>query len=369
MNNNILLVDDDINLLNSLNRNLEKKFNITTVTGGMEGIKEIDNKQKFAVIIADMMMPGMNGIEFLTIARQKTPDSIRMMITGKADLGIAVNAINAGNIFRFIVKPVSHEDIAKIINAGIKQYDLISVEKELLEKTLRGSIKILTEILSILNPHAFSKTSRIIRLAKKIAKKMHYKNLWQIEIAAMLSQIGYITIPEEILLKLFENEALSTKETQLINSCPEIAYTLISKIPRMNEIAEIIRYQNKRYDGGDIPLGSRILKVVNDFDTLSIKKKSTQEILLDMKNRKYWYDPVILNALTILYIEINQYNHWLVSVKKLKSGMIIAEKVINKFGQLLVEQGQEVTEQLILRLKNYELRNGELPNIKVYSEN
>ena len=97
MNNNILFVDDDIHLLSSMKRNLHNKFNITTASSGKEGLKEIVQNQRFAVIISDMRMPEMDGVEFLTIARNKSPNSVRMMLTGNADLTTAVNAVNAGN--------------------------------------------------------------------------------------------------------------------------------------------------------------------------------------------------------------------------------------------------------------------------------
>ena len=187
MNNKVMCVDDDQNILSGYKRQLRKDFEIETALGGEEGIEMMMSKGPFAVIVSDMRMPGMNGKQFLARVRASNPNTVRIMLTGNADMQMAIDAVNEGNIFRFLTKPCQPEALTKSLAAGIKQYQLIMAEQELLKNTLTGSIKILVEILSMVNPVAFGQASRIRKYVRHIGKEMHLPNLWQYEIAATLS--------------------------------------------------------------------------------------------------------------------------------------------------------------------------------------
>ena len=105
MSNKILIVDDDPNLLAAVQRQLRKLYAIETAIGPEEGLKAISEQGPFAVIVSDYRMPVMDGIQFLSRVRQLAPDSVRMMLTGNADLQTAVDAVNEGSIFRLLTKP------------------------------------------------------------------------------------------------------------------------------------------------------------------------------------------------------------------------------------------------------------------------
>jgi len=135
LTNKILFVDDDAKILAALKRRLRKKFSIETVEGGREGLNLIQNEGPYSVIISDFCMPIMNGIEFLSRVREIAPDTVRMMLTGSADLQAAIQAVNEGNIFRFLSKPCSVETLTAELNNGIEQYRLTVKEKEYNQKT------------------------------------------------------------------------------------------------------------------------------------------------------------------------------------------------------------------------------------------
>lgn len=122
-----------------------------------------------------------------------------MMLTAYAEVKIAMDAVNEDNVFRFLTKPCNTELLIKTIQAGIHQYRLITAEKELLEKTLKGSINILVDILSLANPRIFNRANKLIQMAKNIATKLRLDKIWEVEIATLLSQIGCIAIPSSIL--------------------------------------------------------------------------------------------------------------------------------------------------------------------------
>ena len=273
----ILFVDDDVNLLQAVKRRYRKKFNIVTASSAKEGLEMLASNQ-FAVVVSDLQMPEMNGIEFLAKVREEYPDVTRVMLTGNADLKAAIDAVNNGHIFRFCTKPCPVDVMINTLWSAIEQYRLVNAERELLEKTLLGSVKVLTDILALVNPIAFGRASRVTNYVKKITRKLALKDVWKFEIAAMLSQIGCVTLPGEALEKVYRNQELGEEEKKMYESHPVVGQDLISKIPRLDEVGQIIAYQEKLFNGAgkpengvkgkEIPLGARILKIALDFDIL-----------------------------------------------------------------------------------------------------
>lgn len=150
----VLIVDDHESLLSGLRRQFRERYQVTTATSGPDAIEKLSSDEPFAVVISDMRMPEMDGVEFLEILERKSPDTVRMMLTGNADQETAVRAINSGHIFRFFNKPCDAETLSEGIDAGIQQYKVHQAEKVLIEKTLSGSVKLLADVLSLSNPHA-----------------------------------------------------------------------------------------------------------------------------------------------------------------------------------------------------------------------
>src|ERR1700722_18601072 len=169
MNEKILFVDDEPNLLDGLRRLLGKEFSIETANGGEAGLNLLAESGPFAVVMSDMRMPGMNGVQFLSAVRQRWPDTVRLMLTGNSDIQTAIDAVKEGSVFRFMTKPCPENILKGAIRAALVQYGLIGAEKELLEKTLHGSVKVLTEILALVNPAAFSRASRIHHTVRHMA--------------------------------------------------------------------------------------------------------------------------------------------------------------------------------------------------------
>ncbi len=134
MNKKILFVDDEINVLHGYRRNLRSLFDVHIANSGSEALKIIAEQGDFAVIISDYRMPEMDGIELLHKVKEISPDTIRIILTGFADMQIAIEAINEGNIFRFLTKPLPTDKLINSINDALEQYRLITTEKELTRK-------------------------------------------------------------------------------------------------------------------------------------------------------------------------------------------------------------------------------------------
>jgi len=132
----ILFVDDEQGVLDGYERLLRKEFFVSVAKGGLEGLAAIETHGPFAVVISDMRMPGMNGAEFLSQVRQTAPNTVRMLLTGYTDLSAAIDAVNDGNIFRFLTKPCRKEILLEAINLGVVQYHSATAEKALVKRAL-----------------------------------------------------------------------------------------------------------------------------------------------------------------------------------------------------------------------------------------
>ncbi len=371
----VLFVDDEENLLAGYRRQLRGQFDVETALAGQKGLEVLDTSGPFAVVVSDMRMPEMDGIQFLAKARDVSPDSVRMMLTGQADLQTAINAINEGCIFRFMTKPCPPDALAGALEAGIRQYGLVMAERELLEKTLKNSVKVLTDILSIVNPTAFGRASRVSRTVATLASEVGSNDSWQLEVAAMLSQIGCVTVPQETLSKVYTGKILSADEEGMFEAHPRAGADLITNIPRLDDVAEIIAYQEKCFNGrglpkdpvkGDgIPLGARILKIALDFDTLTSSGRNLTEAYSIMQTREGWYDPDIMGSLKRILALESLAEIRFVKIEEMSPGMRLGDDVKTDTGFLLITRGQEVTHSLKLRLLNYKRTRGIPEPIKV----
>jgi response regulator RpfG family c-di-GMP phosphodiesterase len=372
----VLLVDDELNILSAYQRNLRSRFDLSTADSGENGLKALRESGPFSVVVSDYNMPIMDGIEFLRIVKEEAPDTIRIMLTGQADLQSAINAVNEGNIFRFLTKPCEHQYLINTLEAANEQYQLVTAEKVLLEKTLRGSIKVLIDILTIISPGSFSQSSRIRNLAKKIATRLKLPKQWEIEIASLLFQIGCITIPTEIVTKKFLGEELSQKENDLFLKHPSNGKNLLNNIPRLETIAEGIVYQFKNFDGTgypvdtrkgeEIPLIGRILKLVRDYDNLILTQKPPKEAIEIMRKNVKFYDPLLFEALEAEVFLIAQ-GFYIKNIKlnELLPGMMLADDIKNENGITLIVKGFEMTDALIARLINYSVMCGIIEPVKI----
>lgn len=372
MTEKILCVDDEPLVLDAYKRALRKQFQIETAISGKEALAMVEADGPFAVIVSDMRMPEMDGVRLLKHVHELNPQTIRIMLTGNADQQTAIDAVNEGHIFRFLTKPCPPELLAKSLNAGIAQYRLVRAEKDLLEKTLSRSIQVLTDVLSMVNPTAFGRASRVKRLSLQLSVLMELENDWQLEIAAMLSQIGCIALPEETLEKVYEGKSLNPDELRMLQTHPQIGFDLVSRIPRLEVVAEIIAHQEERYSssehgGKPIPIGARILKLALDFDKLIENRFSSTDALNEIERRCGWYHPAVVEALHKVVAGSKRcFDSVYIKVKELMPNMILAADVMSVDGFLLVAKGQAVTPALRQRLENFLSRRGIQEPIKVF---
>jgi response regulator RpfG family c-di-GMP phosphodiesterase len=379
MTEKVLCVDDDVSALSSYHRQMRKNFNLETATNATDALKTLQTRGPFAVIVSDMRMPGMDGVQFLSRAKAIAPDSVRIMLTGFVEQRTAINAINEGSIFRFLTKPCATETLTQAISAGIAQYRLVTAEKELLGQTLRGSIRLLIDVLALVNPAAFGRTARIRQVVRQLTQALSLEHTWEFDIAAMLALIGCVTIPADVMEKIRRGETLAPEEAQLVAAHPTVGHDLIARIPRLEAVAEMIRYQDCAFDGSasavgvckqgaDIPLGARLLKVTLDHDALKSTGLTSVAAVRHMQQRPQQYDPQLLAAMQGIAkaeeaLEIRE-----VSAEDLTDHMVLADDVLSRSGILILSRGQEVTHHLRERLRNYARRAAIREPIRVFAK-
>jgi len=374
MSEKILCVDDDANILAAYQRNLRKQFTIDSAVGGEQALAAIETQGPYAVVVSDMQMPSMNGIEFLLKVKERTPDTVRFMLTGNADQQTAMEAVNKGHVFQFLTKPCPPEMLALALEAGLKQYRLVTAERDLLEKTLSGSIMVLTDILAMIDPRSFGRGELLRDYTRTLVKSLKINQTWEFEVAAMLSQIGFVTIPPGVVQKARAGHGLSGQEKNMLAQVPTTGAELLSNIPRLNTMAKIVLYQNKNYDGSgfpidpvageDIPIGSRILKVLSDLLQLETKETPKATALSLMQNRTGLYDPRVLDAAFACFdiylpqtTSAKSSGHS-VAFKDLQTGHVLISNIETSDGMMIVLAGNKISPLLLQKLKNFATISG-----------
>jgi response regulator RpfG family c-di-GMP phosphodiesterase len=374
----ILLVDDEPRVLDALRRNLRGSFQVSTATSSAEALEILVHDGPFAVLVSDLRMPVMDGVTLLMWARESAPDTTRVLLTGHVDLENAIAAVNDGAVFRFLTKPCAPDLLLTTLQAAVEQNRLVTAERVLLEQTLRGSVKALTDILALVSPLAFGRGMRARTAVNELMDCCAISGRWPIEVAAMLSQIGCVALPPQALEKVYHGEALLDHEQAMVTRLPTLVEELLANIPRLEPVREILRYQNKNYDGTglpydsvrgeSIPWGARALRVVLDLDVLETRGMPPALALDTMRGREGWYDPAILAALARARGGAEKESKSVVRellIRDLRTGMLFAEDVRTVKGLLLIARGYEVTVSLTERIRNFSAEVGVREPIRV----
>lgn len=335
------------------------------------------------LLFLDFRLGAKTGIEAFQEIQNIGYEKPVILLTGNGDEYTAVEAMKAG-IADYLSKAVLAPTILhRAINNALEKYQLrqanseqqhrveaadrellrrIRSEKEVLEQTLIGSLEAMTQVLSIMNPDVFTRSIRISRYVTAIAKQMNLTVIWKLEVAALLSQIGFITFPPEILHNLARGKELSHQETLLYHQYPSIGADMIRKIPRMEKVADIIQHQEYTFDDQDsptdpnqIPLESRILKVAIDLDALESTGHTKQQALDHLRMHVKKYDPTVLNALRAISNKALPFKTKELSMADLSPPMVLAEDIRAKSGAMVLPKGQPVTFTMLTRLHNFSL--------------
>lgn len=363
----ILCVDDEPNILESFRRQLRGKFDLEVASSAAKALEHLKSGQRFSVIVSDMRMPGMDGIELLKSVQKISPLTVRVMLTGNADQDTAARAVNEGHIFRFVNKPCSPDELEKILEAATQQFKLLNAEKELLQNTLSGAIKVLTEILSLSDPVAFGIASAIREPVRKIAKILDLKNVWEIDLAAMLHAIGWIAVPQAIKSKFRNGEALTPDEHKMIERVPEFGNQFIGSIPRLEGVGRLILYSEKHFNGAgfpndntkndQIPEGARIIYLAKALLKEQVDGITWSEALKKLRQRDSEFDTTLIDRVlgfeeqTSVPAQIVE--SFAIQPNQLCPGQRLTQDLFCLDGRLLISAGAYLSALMCKSILNY----------------
>jgi response regulator RpfG family c-di-GMP phosphodiesterase len=355
----ILCVDDEPNVLEGLTRVLHRFFDVTTAVGAQQALDVARREGPFPVVLSDLRMPGKDGLELLQELRSNSPDTVCLLLSGDGDVASVIQAINEGHVFRFLTKPCPGPILIRSLKAAERQHGLIASEKVLLEQTVRGCVNVLCDVLSIASPTAFGRAATLRRWVSETCKALALADAWHVEVAALLSQVGWVAVPEDVMHKVHLQEALSEDEQQAVRSVAETARNVLAGIPRLDGIVELLSIAGPFITGGQPEEGkaprtaaAHVLCAAVALDVMFSRGVEPAVAFRKLRSNPLHDDAVVEALARVIAAQGTTHVDQDLSVPELRSGMSLLEDVRAPSGLLLVAAGQDVTTQLIVRLRN-----------------
>jgi CheY-like chemotaxis protein len=361
----ILCVDDEPRVLEGIRRTLGMDFDVITAEGGAQALALLIRRERFALTISDMRMPGMDGAAYLERAAQLAPDMVRILLTGQSDMQAATRAINYGRIFRFLTKPCDADALRRAVDDAMDQHRLLTAEKELLQKTLYGCVKVLTELLSLVNPVAFTRACRVNRLVQHVSKALNLADAWQLDLAVMLAHLGYVGMPTELLERAYGGQPVSADDDQLLGTAPRTAQGLLADIPRLESVLGIIERLaepppplvdvDRAQAAGRLSWAAHIVLAAERADQLS-HQRPVPRVIADTLVAE-GFDKRVAEPFAQAEFETLQDRKQLrLSAQELKMGMFLVEDAKSMDGVVMARRGQEVTPTVAVLLRRMAAR-------------
>ncbi len=236
----VLFVDDDENLLNAIKRTLRKDLDIEIATGAIDGLRMLDKNGPFSVLVSDQNMPKVDGATFLAKVKKHFPNTVRIMLTGNSDQHTAISAINDAEAFRFVNKPCRTSQLLEIIKEAHDHHLQLATEYSVLEETVAGSIKLMTDMLSMAYPDRFKRTMLVTQWAEAACQALDIEYTWELKTACALWPIGDTLLPEALAAKRNTQDALTAEERQTVMAAGVSASEMLGNIPRLQGVARLM---------------------------------------------------------------------------------------------------------------------------------
>lgn len=363
MSERILIVDDEQPLLNGLRRRLGDDYDLVTANSGDAALEEIEAQGEFAVVVTDMRMPGMNGIQFIQQARMTSPDSVFMMLTGNQDQATAIKAVNDGQVFRFLNKPCDHEHIRRALDAGLAQYRLVTAEKVLLHKTFSGAVGVLTDVLEIVQPEVFGRTTEIEDLVESLRQAVNAPNRWEYKLAARLGLLGFALLPEKERRQLETASPHDPVLQEIITRSAATGARLLEKIPRLGTIASMIR-QQVHVDGSCtvslapqedeiVNIGATLLRIAMQWNCLERIGMGNKDALQEIRQQFPQLHKAFLYALERRHMNTEHLTSVSLSLEELEEGMVLCEDITTRDDSRLLRRGQRLSNVALEKLLSH----------------
>ena len=348
----LLIVSMDAAFREEAKAALSSRFALLATDSAEKALAALEKERECSLVMSGLTLPGMDGVAFLAELRRRQPQVMRLLVSGDGTFETAMRAINVAQVHHFMVKPVTAPQIAEAADDALRSYEQAQAEASQLRATLNGSVRMLVEVLELTNPAAMGRSTRTSERIKQLGRVLDVRPRWPLDLASLLSQLGCVSMPTEILTKLESGEDLNKEELQIFTTHPTIAAHLLRNIPSMGNVAEIIRQQTTP-SSANPPLESRILRVCLDLDHLERKNVPTSKALDAMRAHPDRYDQKVVEALAGVLGETAMVCCHTLSVAELQPGMVMMADMVTKTGTKLLLKGQRLSEASHLRLQAF----------------
>jgi len=411
----LLIVDDEPGILSSLRRLLRPAgYKIHTAESGQAGLLVLE-QEKVDLVISDMRMPEMDGAKFLEQVRARWPGTTRILLTGYADVNSTIEAINRGEIFRYIAKPWDDNDLMLVVRDALERRRLqnenarllvltqaqndelkdlnanledkvrqrtaeieqinsfLNQANEKLKQNFLVSIKMFSGLMELRGGAMAGHSRRVADLSRKLAAQLgiEAKEQQDIFFAALLHDVGKIGFPDALLSRPVSR--MSGDDLAVYRKHAIAGESALMPLEELKEVAKIVRSHHERFDGQGFPdglegqgiaIGARILSVVNDYDGLQIgslaeKRLGSEEAkAMIVQSRGKRYDPQVADAFVKLLGGLAQEiaRERSISHADLKVGMVLSRDLVSRDGLLLLSADFILDMRLIKQIQDYARR-------------
>lgn len=413
-NATLLFVDDETNVLSSLKRLFRPSgYRIFAAESGAQGL-EIMAREPVDIVISDMRMPEMNGAQFLQKVYEQWPDTVRILLTGYAEISATIDAVNKGHIYRYISKPWEDNDILLAIKQALRQKQLEQENKGLeeltrkqneelkdlnanLEQKVRArteelrqtmgflevahdklkqgfitSIRVFSNLIEMREGVMAGHSHRVAELSRAIAQQMNMSEaeVQDVFLAALLHDVGKIGLPDYLLEKPFSS--LTGEERMEVIKHPVKGQTALMALEQLQGAAKLIRSHHEHFDGMgfpdklrglEIPLGARIIALANEYDAaligtlLNKRLKQSDAVLFLQEGKGRRYDPAVVDAFMKVMganAKAQTIRESAIHMGQAKAGMVLSRDLMSSHGELLLSKDYRLDASLISQIRSFD---------------
>ena len=411
----LLIVDDEPLVLTVLSETLSREgYEVVTAPNAVEALSRL-RQQTFALVLTDQRMPEVTGLEFLGQAKALQPEATRILMTGVVELSTVVEAINRGEIFRFILKPWLREELLATIKNGVQRWELLIRNAELhretvamnaelaglnrsleaqvvreadqnrqlaalnhaLERNLHRSAELCLKILQTFHPSLGEQARQVCALCQAMAEGLHLtpEERQVLELSALLHDVGLVGIPRRIIrIAQTGPETLNGAERGLVEHHPILGQELAGFVHHLAEVGGIIRSHHERFDGHgypdqlrgeEIPWLARLLAVAARF--VEGKGDDAERLEAVQRGSGSLFDPEAVRVLVRHRPKgAGHRKEQEIMLSELQPGMVLAKGIYTANGLLLMPGGQIMNEAYIGKLRNHNRLNPIKQSLLVY---
>ncbi|TWT97998.1 Hydrogenase transcriptional regulatory protein hupR1 [Botrimarina colliarenosi] len=370
MTQRVLFVDDDQMLLSSMERCLGLKFELDTAISGLDAL-ELMKTNAYSVVVSDMRMPIMDGVQFIEKARVLSRQSVFMMLTGNQDLQTAMRAVNEGQVYRFLNKPCRPDEIEAAVTQAQRQFNLEASERELLNKTFVDALGVFSDVIETLQPHLVGRCGKTEQVLDELRLACGLPSRWEYKVAAKVMLLGFA-------MQFDRRSGMNVSATQAtieLNRACTTAARIVQRIPRLDSVAEIIRCvpttdgvlaDPSSSDPLDMVMnGAALLRVAHMVEALSDSGVECDEAMTWIVQAAPDISPMLAEAARNLYPKEVEAEGIPFDPDDLKPGLILFDDLTGADGATLLRSGRKLSQTHIDKLRDEKADRGSVAPVLV----